>query len=168
MRLHQMVTFSALLAFCAGDSPVTGEFPTQRPMTRSFDVSFHSRLNQHLNKQCGRQWFEAPWRSLKLICLNQLDLPSVQWHIAARSRHQLCDGFWVPKDSIHERKALGYVVNCGGNGNKPVLLVQVCTTWPELVDICSKLFKLNQYFAYVCMFVVSIDIRWRAIEVGCN
>ena len=35
-----METFSALLAFCAGNSPVTGEFPAQRPVTRSFDVSF--------------------------------------------------------------------------------------------------------------------------------
>ena len=34
-----METFSALLAICAGNSPVTGEFPAQRPMTRSFDVS---------------------------------------------------------------------------------------------------------------------------------
>ena len=32
-----METFSALLAICAGNSPVTGEFPTQRPVTRSFD-----------------------------------------------------------------------------------------------------------------------------------
>ena len=29
----------ALLAICAGNSPVTGEFPTQRPVTWSFDVS---------------------------------------------------------------------------------------------------------------------------------
>ena len=36
---HQMETFSALLAICAGNSPVPGEFPTQRPVTRSFDVS---------------------------------------------------------------------------------------------------------------------------------
>ena len=35
---HQMETFSALLALCAGNSPVTGEFPSQRPVTRSFDV----------------------------------------------------------------------------------------------------------------------------------
>ena len=34
-----MDTFSALLAICAGNSPVTGEFPAQRPVTRSFDVS---------------------------------------------------------------------------------------------------------------------------------
>ena len=33
-----METFSALLAICAGNSPVPGEFPAQRPVTRSFDV----------------------------------------------------------------------------------------------------------------------------------
>ena len=36
---HQMETFSALQAICAGNSPVTGEFPAQRLVTRSFDVS---------------------------------------------------------------------------------------------------------------------------------
>ena len=35
-----METFSALLAICAGNSPVTGEFPAQRPATWSFDVLF--------------------------------------------------------------------------------------------------------------------------------
>ena len=29
---HQMETFSALLAICAGNSQVTGEFPSQRPV----------------------------------------------------------------------------------------------------------------------------------------
>ena len=36
---HSMETFSALLAICAGNSPVPGEFPAQRPVKRSFDVS---------------------------------------------------------------------------------------------------------------------------------
>ena len=36
---HQVEAFSALLGFCAGNSPVTGEFPSQRPVTRSYDVS---------------------------------------------------------------------------------------------------------------------------------
>ena len=31
-------------------SPVTGEFPRKRPMTRSFDVFFDLRLNKLLNK----------------------------------------------------------------------------------------------------------------------
>ena len=34
-----METFSALLAICAGISPIPGEFPAQRPVTRNFDVS---------------------------------------------------------------------------------------------------------------------------------
>ena len=38
-----METFSALLALCAGYLSVTGEFPTQRPVTRSFDVFFDLR-----------------------------------------------------------------------------------------------------------------------------
>ena len=37
---HQMETFSALLAICVGNSAVPGEFPAQRPVTRSFDVFF--------------------------------------------------------------------------------------------------------------------------------
>ena len=39
-----METFSALLAICAGNSPVPGEFPAQRPVTRSFDVFCDLRL----------------------------------------------------------------------------------------------------------------------------
>ena len=41
---HQMEALSALLALCAGNSPVTSEFPVQRPVTRSFDVFFDLRL----------------------------------------------------------------------------------------------------------------------------
>ena len=40
-----MEIFSALLAICAGNSPVHGEFPAKRPVTRSFDVFFDLRLN---------------------------------------------------------------------------------------------------------------------------
>ena len=65
---HQMETCSALLAFCAGNSPVTGEFPAQRPVTRSFDVFFYLRLNQQSSKQWRRRWFEMPSRSLWRHC----------------------------------------------------------------------------------------------------
>ena len=66
--LHQMETFSALLALCAGNSPVTGEFPTQRPVTRSFDVFFDLRLNKLLSKRSKRRRFETPSRSLWRHC----------------------------------------------------------------------------------------------------
>ena len=57
---HQMETFSALLAICAGNSPVTGEFPAQRPVTRSFDVFFDMCLNERLSNQWWGRWFETP------------------------------------------------------------------------------------------------------------
>ena len=63
-RCHQMETFSALLAICAGNSPVTGEFSTQRPVTRSFDVFFDMRLGERLSKQSWGLWFETPSRPL--------------------------------------------------------------------------------------------------------
>ena len=49
---HQMETFSTLLVICVGNSPFTGEFPSQRPGTRSFHVFFDLRLNKRLSKQC--------------------------------------------------------------------------------------------------------------------
>ena len=65
---HQMETFSALLALCARDSPLSSEFPSQRPATRSFDVFFYFRLNKWLSKQSTRRWFETPSRSLWHHC----------------------------------------------------------------------------------------------------
>ena len=68
---HQMETFSMLLAICAGNSPVPGEFPTQRSVTRSFDVFFDMRLNRRLSKQSWGWWFETLsrpfWRQCNVI-----------------------------------------------------------------------------------------------------
>ena len=65
---HEMETFSALLAICAGNSPVTGEFPAQRPVTRSFDVLFDLSLNKPLSKQWWGWWFETLARPLWRHC----------------------------------------------------------------------------------------------------
>ena len=61
----QLETFSALLAICARNSLVTGEFPhTQRPVSRTFDVSFDLRLIKRLSKRWWDWWFETPSRPL--------------------------------------------------------------------------------------------------------
>ena len=64
---------SALLAFYAGNSPVTGEFHTKRPVRRSFDVFFDLRLNKPLNKQSWGWWFETLshplWRHCNVLRL---------------------------------------------------------------------------------------------------
>ena len=50
------------------ENPVTGELPSQRPMTRSFDVFFDLRLNTRLGKQSRRWWFQTPSHSSKRNC----------------------------------------------------------------------------------------------------
>ena len=47
-----METFSALLALCAGNSPVPGEFPAQRPVTRALMFSLIcARINGLVNNR---------------------------------------------------------------------------------------------------------------------
>ena len=65
---HQMKTFSALLSLCVGNSPVPGEFPSQRPVTRSFDVFFDLHLNKRLSKQSWGWWFQTSSCSLWRHC----------------------------------------------------------------------------------------------------
>ena len=75
---HQMEAFSALLALCTGNSPVTGEFPAKRPVTRSFDVFFDLRLNKRWSKKSWGWWFETPSRSLWRHC-NGAMIWGLQW-----------------------------------------------------------------------------------------
>ena len=63
--------------FVRGITPVTGEFPAQRPVTRSFDVFFDLHLNEQLSKQWRRRWFETlmltnqdPGQWTKYVSLN--------------------------------------------------------------------------------------------------
>ena len=83
---HQMETFSALLAICAGNSLVPGEFPTQRPVTRSFDAYFDLRPNKRLSKQSWGWWFETPSRPLWRY-RNDWDIMLV---VATRSDSKYC------------------------------------------------------------------------------
>ena len=69
-----MGTFSALLAICARNSPVPGEFPSQRPVARSFDVFFVLRLNKRLSKQSWGWWLETlshPLWHHRNVCVNE-------------------------------------------------------------------------------------------------
>ena len=72
---HQMETFSALLALCAGNTPVPGEFPAQRPVTQSFDVFFDLRPNKRLSKQSWGWWFERLSRPLWRHRNNSTSMP---------------------------------------------------------------------------------------------
>ena len=74
---HQMETFSALLALCAGNSPVISEFPAQWQVMQSFDAFFDLCLNKRLSKQSWGWWFEKPSCSLWRLCI----VIQIQWKI---------------------------------------------------------------------------------------
>ena len=92
---HQMATSSALLAIPAGNSPVVGEFPAQRPVTLSFNVFFDLRLNKRLNKHWWGWGFETPscplWRNCNMstkrrtfwsdLNVSTVYSCSVTWHV---------------------------------------------------------------------------------------
>ena len=65
---HQMEKLSVLLTLCEGNSPVIGEFPSQRQVTQSFDVFFDLLLNKRMRKQSWGWWFETPLRPLWRRC----------------------------------------------------------------------------------------------------
>ena len=121
---HQMEIFSALLAFCAGNSPVTGEFPIQRPVTRSFDIFFSLRLNKRLSKQSWGWWFETLSRPLWRHCNVTVMLHRrpgvsnrrgpdwfsgiVQVNIKENIRAQHYSSFPLQRDSNAERVAMSW------------------------------------------------------------
>ena len=79
--LHVMMTSSNGNIFpVAGHlcSSVTGEFPAQRPVTRSFDVFVDLHLNKRLSKQSWDWWFETPVRPLRRHCNGCKPLASSQ------------------------------------------------------------------------------------------
>ena len=99
---HQMETFAALLAICAGNSPVPGEFPAQRPVTQSFDVFFDLRLNKRLSKQSWCWWFETLSRPLWRHS-NDLSIARQVWQksckqsgVGERSRSRWTQSYEIP------------------------------------------------------------------------
>ena len=73
-----METFSALLALCAGTSSAAGDFPAQRPMTRSYDVYFDLCLRKRLrnNREAGdlrryRAHYDVIVMGMKLLVNSQ-------------------------------------------------------------------------------------------------
>ena len=80
---HLMETYFALLALCAGNSPVAGEFLAKRSVTRSFDVFFELHLNKRLSEQSWGWWFETPSRSLWCHCNgDDICVSAISWPLA--------------------------------------------------------------------------------------
>ena len=116
---HQMETSSALLALCAGNSPVIGEFPPQRPVTRSFDGFFDLRLNNRLSKQSGGWWIETLSRPLWRHCNGQW------WHAVIERLNETT----IARKKCNTFNFLVSIVHAYD-------LALLCQRWPILNPIC--------------------------------
>ena len=128
-----MKTFSALLSICAGNSPVTGEFPSQRPVTRGLDAFFDLCLNKRLSKQLISRWFVTPSRPLWHHCNETITWANVYPELC---RHNALLGHselnWTP---INHKK----LVFVSGNGSTTCITDQrVNYQWrSQLVPDCN-------------------------------
>ena len=82
------INISALLALCAGNSPVTGVFPSQRPVARRVDVFFDLRLNKRLSEHSRGWWFETPQRRCDVIVIQLL-------HYQGNNSEYTCNQFGI-------------------------------------------------------------------------
>ena len=94
---HQMETFSASLALCARNSPVTGELPAQRPVMRSFGVFFDLHLNKRLSKTITRL---VIWDAIALI-MTTLYWHFVIWTNMLKVNTVLCWWFLIGRYMVH-------------------------------------------------------------------
>ena len=139
---------SALLALYVGNSPVTGEFPTQRPVTWSFDVVFDLRMNKRLSKQSWGWWFETPSRSLWRHC--NVSNWSGEYIILSQDhalhRHLTIISILFP--SKFETDHYCYLI-LNNDNNK--------AAWP--LSSSASSFFINQWFQYIFDLLTSANYR---------
>ena len=128
---HQMETFSAFLAICAGNSPVIGEFPAQRSVTRSFDVFFYLRLHERLSENWRGWWFETPSRPL--------------W------RHSNVD-LWL---CSVQTNSLSVTLNKHHIGRLPLYLIVQLTSLPQAMYIIESTVSTSAVIRY--FYITRID-----------
>ena len=99
---HQMETFSALLALCEGNPPVTGGFPLQRPVGRSFAFFICAWTNGWANNRDASELIHnGQWHGamiFSLICAWPDETPVI-WDaialiITSLQCHHYAYGIW--------------------------------------------------------------------------
>ena len=161
-----METFSALLAICAGNSPVIGEFSAQRPVTWSFHVLYDLCLNKRLSKQTWVWWFDTPscpiWRhcnvsNLIYITCNSwviLFFRSLLWHLIKLVRINYCfglTGVFCYSCRVLSKKLLMTFSLCGRTSHS--ISYGVLCVWDQIMvwkrkcrtqNICSSSFERHR------------------------
>ena len=126
--------FPRLLALCVGNSLITSELPTHRPVTQSFDVFFDLRLNKRLCKQSWGWWIEIPSRPLWRHCNVTL-----HWHYDVGKCYQILFSEWL---MVHNCPLTSTITSTSYHSQVKLIL-----TWVKL--LIMKLINTFDYMNYV-------------------
>ena len=148
---HHMETFPALLAICAGNYPVPGEFLAQRPVMRSFDVFFDLHLNKRLSKQSWSWWFEMLLCPLWCHCNANME-GYMTWISKCGRIHRLTN----TKDGLLYKSAL----NCT-EGSKAKLWCYLINTLMAKQIGCS-FEELMALFSCKKMVIFWLKLQWNS------
>ena len=85
-----------------GEFTGPGDFPTQRPVTRRFDVFSDLRLNKRLSEQPWGWWFETPSWSLWRQCNGYLETVSQMVYVIVK----ILSAHWSCKHNLHMARHL--------------------------------------------------------------
>ena len=154
-----METFSALLALCVVNSMVTGEFPSQRPVTWSFDVFFDLRLNKWLSKQSWGWWFETPSSSLWRHC-NDLEI----WWMALKNNRaplltyfklcaSFCSHWWIQTGVTVQKPPIWVKI---GDFLSPVTLKFDRWPWKTIGSLFYATSSYVHHFIAICEFKLEL------------
>ena len=162
-----MVTFSALLALCAGNSPVTGGFPSQRPVTRSFDVFFDLRLNKRLSKQSRCWWFETPLCSLWRHSL--VMYPKFVLHLDYTHSHNPCLTHWdqVTHICVSKLTIIGSENGLSPDRRQAIIWTNagILLLWPLRTNFSEILIEIYT-FSFKKMHLKMSSAKWRPFCPG--
>ena len=135
-----------------GESTGPGEFPTRRPVTRSFDIFFDLHLNKRLSKQPWGWWFETPsWH---------YDVSVMGWVCQAADNNHSCNP--VKPDDVYMRQwtrsPLLQAIACGLVGPKP--LPEPTLTFNQSGNILREIWIKIQMFSLKNVYLKMSSANW--------
>ena len=158
-----------------GDFTGPGEFPAQRPVTRSFDVFFDLRLNKQLSKQWWGWWFETPSWSLWRHCNEKL------WRVHG-SISQTFGGAHCPKQWNIFWSLVHFLFQLSNQATVLYMSRQyscrdaVCADRIGFFNLCIVKYILKRYglkkmckmcFRHRCFYVAcKVVLRWQS-QINC-
>ena len=150
---HEMEICPALLALCVGNSQITGEFPSQRPVTWSFDVFFICAWpNGWINNQDTDDFrrHRAHYDVTVMWCRIVIQWSGQPYDLSAFNASLLSNFEFV------KRVKLGGSVHYGRNGLKVGTLL-----YPDYHSLKLTIFCTQQQFKFMMS-----DHPWINFEMG--